>query len=128
MGENTINWKTVNRKLKFERCWRKIKKLIKKLVSWIKKTVKAVGRWISKNKEYLVMAGPLVAATVAKLSRMYMTHREDVIRERRFYDPRFGRYSTARRRLRPRELRVVDERYAAGESYRSILDDLGLLK
>ena len=128
MGENTINWKTVNRKLKFERCRRKVKKLIKKFVSWIKKTAKVVGRWISKNKEYLVMAGPLVAATVAKLSRMYMTHREDVIRERRFYDPRFGRYSTACRRLRPRELRVVDERYAAGESYRSILDDLGLLK
>lgn len=124
MGENTIDWATVNRKLKIERIKRKIKAIIKKFVDGIKAAVK----WIADNKEVAIIAFPAIAAVCGKATKVYMTRREDLIRERRFYDPRFGRYSTARRRLKPAELRQVDERYAAGESYRSILDDMGLLK
>ena len=127
MGENTIDWKTVNRKLKIERFRRKAKAAIKKFVNYLKRTVNGAARWFMDNKEFALVVIPVAAGIVTKVYKLVMTRREDLIRARRFYDPRRGRYSTARRTLSSGELREIDSRYAAGESYRSILDDMGLL-
>jgi len=54
----------------------------------------------------------------------YMT-RDD--REKRFYDARTGRYVYARRKPNSFERMEIDKRYAAGESYISILNSLGIL-
>ena len=128
MGENTIDWKTVNRKLKIERFKRKVKAAIKSFVDWVRRTVNAAVEWFSENKEFALVTLPILAGLATKGYKLAMVHREDVIRTRRFYDPRKGRYSTARRNLTSAELREIDERYAAGESYRAILDDMGVLK
>ena len=124
MGENTIEWATVNRKLKIER----IKRKIKKFFGGIKKMFGTIVNWVMENKEFVVMATPVVVGVTAKATKVWMAHREDVNRERRVYDPRLGRYSKMRRKLTNAEWREVDQRYAGGESYRSILDDMGVLK
>lgn len=84
--------------------------------------------WITDNWKYLVVLVPGILKISKRLSSNYKKAAEQSCKERRFYDPRKGRYSTACRKLTKREEQLIEDRYNRGESYRAILDDLGLLK
>ena len=84
--------------------------------------------WAADNKEIVIATGTLLLGGARLAYKQHNQNREDRIRERRFYDPRKGRYSEARRNLSKKELNQIERRYDSGESYRSILDDMGLLK
>ena len=66
--------------------------------------------------------GTVDVAGVAKL------HEDKVHRERDFYDPRVGKTTRASRKLKSYELNEIERRYNRGESYQSILFDMGLWK
>lgn len=115
MGEK-IDFKKLKAKVKFEEIKRKaLTKLHDGAV------------WLSENKEWVIPLVTVAGGAAIKGTRAWNRHREDVIRNRRFYDPRRGRYTTARRNLTARELRIIDDRFERGESYRQILDDMGLI-
>ena len=113
----TIKFEELKRKLKVEEAKRKAKE-----------TALKAAYWAADNKEVVIGAGTLLLGGARLGYKQHKQNREDRIRERRFYDPRKGRYSEARRNLSKKELTQIERRYDNGESYRSILDDMGLLK
>lgn len=96
----------------------------KKVVDAATKTVK----WVKENPIAAATIAGAVASSASKGYRAYRLHEEKVARDRRFYDPRTGKYTTSRRNLKGWELDEIEERYNNGESYNSILRDLGLRK
>ena len=112
-----INWNELKQKLKIEEKKRKAKENALKFAYWA-----------ADNKEVVIGVGTLILGGARLGYKQHKQNREDRIRERRFDDPRKGRYSEARRNLSRKELGEIERRYDNGESYRSILDDMGLLK
>lgn len=112
-----INFEELKTKLKIEQKKRQIKENALKFAYWA-----------ADNKEIVIGVGTLILGGARLGYKQHKQNREDRIRERRFYDPRKGRYSEARRNLSKKELGEIERRYDNGESYRSILDDMGLLK
>ena len=53
---------------------------------------------------------------------------EEEYKNRRFYDRRTDRWCYAKRHLNKKQQNIIEERYLDGESYRAILDSMGLLK
>lgn len=91
-------------------------------------TGKAALKWVGEHPlEATTLAG-VAASLGSKGFKAYKIHTEEKHRERTFYDPRKGRYSTARRNLRNYEIDEIETRYDDGESYHHILMDMGLLK
>ena len=112
--------------------WLKFKVKVKQAVDSAKETVKkAVVATADFCRDHPVEAS-LVAGAVVKavkvVNKVAVVGREERDKRRRFYDNRLGRYSRSRRDLTGREELEIERRYRGGESYREILDDLGLLK
>ena len=84
--------------------------------------------WIVENKMLAIMIFTTVTKTVKYGAKIYSTKKEDEWRNRRFYDRRTDRWSYARKKLSKRQEAIIERRYQDGETYRSILDDMGLLK
>lgn len=84
--------------------------------------------WIMNNKEVVIPLATLGVAGMRTVGKIQRDAREDKLHERRFYDPRKGRYVESRRKLNTKEELELERRYNQGESYRSILYDMGLLK
>ena len=104
------------------------KRKAKAVLSDAKKKADEAVRWgMDHPAEAIALAGLLVGG-VKKASSAYQTHAEDRRRDIDFYDPRTGRHSKARRKLKPYEQVRVTERYNRGESYDKILYEMGLLK
>lgn len=89
-------------------------------------------QWSHNNKDWLVIAGPIVLGSVVELTKIHMKssniREERRLKENYIYDARMHHYCQTRRKLKPKEWRIFDERYSAGESASSILDDLRLSK
>ena len=74
----------------------------------------------------LMSAAGLLAG---KVNKIHQTNAEDRRRKRDFYDPRTGRWCTARRDLTPKEEAEIERRYKLNkESYREILYSMHILK
>lgn len=69
-----------------------------------------------------------VATGASKAYKFAKLHEDKVHRERDFYDPRVGKTTRASRKLKSYELNEIERRYSRGESYQSILFDMGLWK
>ena len=106
----------------------KIKSWIKEKVDKGKKAAKATIKWASENPTLALACLGALTATGNKAYRAARDHHDEVIHERRYYDPRRGKYSTARRNLRNWEKEEIDKRYSNGESYQQILMSMDLLK
>lgn len=106
----------------------KIKEGFKKAGEKTANGFKAAGQWVSENPMTAMVIAGSIASASTKTYKTIKLHNEDVKRRRTFYDPRKGRYSEARRDLRPWELDEIDARYDHGESYNHILMDMNLLK
>lgn len=90
--------------------------------------LRATGQWIKDNPLTAMTIAGCAASASTKAYKSYRLHADEVKRRRTFYDPRRGRYSEAKRDLRPWELDEIDSRYSAGESYSHILMDMNLLR
>ena len=84
--------------------------------------------WCARNKELAILLLTTLAGIVKHVTKIIAYKKEDEWRNRRFYDRRTDRWSYARKKLTKRQERIVERRYQEGETYRSILDDMGLLK
>lgn len=87
-----------------------------------------LGRWAMENPLDAITIGTVVGGGVWKGHRMMNDHKEEVKRQRSFYDRRRGYYVYAKRNLKPYERAQIDARYDNGESYNQILMDMNLIK
>lgn len=82
-------------------------------------------------EEHPVASAMLISVSVKVVSKAIKCagiYNDNVHRNRDFYDPRRGMYVRTRRTPTTRELLEIDRRYKNGESYVSILADLGLTR
>lgn len=101
----------------FEDLWDKVTWAFAKFVAWV-----------YRNWDLALI---LIAATVGIIREALKYRRvkmEDEFRNRRFYDRKTDRWCYANRHLTKRQEDIIETRHLDGETYRSILDDMGLLK
>lgn len=84
--------------------------------------------WVVKNRTLAIFLFSSILTLVKNGCKIYRIKKEEEWRYRRFYDRRTDRWSYARRRPNKRQEEIIERRYRDGETYRSILDDMGLLK
>lgn len=84
--------------------------------------------WCVANKELaFVIFSSLVTAWKYTV-KVIKLKKEEEWRNRRFYDRRTDRWCYAKKKLNRRQENIIEERYRDGETYREILDSMGLLK
>lgn len=112
-----------------------MKKLKTKLTTWFQNLwdrfttfLAKAAAWIVQNKLLAIAIFSTVTKVAKYGGKIYSAKKEDEWRNRRFYDRRTDRWSYAKRKLTKRQEAIIERRYQDGETYRSILDDMGLLK
>lgn len=90
--------------------------------------IAAFTRWCVDNKELAITLSVSVLGIVKQVLKIAANRRDESYRNRRFYDRRTDRWCYARKNLTKNQQRIIEERYQDGETYRSILDSMGLLK
>ena len=129
--------KNVSYTIDEKRTERQFKKVLRKQA--FKRRVSAVGRWISDNRNVIVLVGPAaigLAATVAKLTigtakagvKSINLQKEKKIKDCYCYDRSLGHYWSLRRKLTNSEWTEIDKRKRNGERMADILNDLHVLK
>lgn len=89
---------------------------------------KAGLEYVSENKEVIIPVAMGGMAIAKKMANSHKVKAEEKDRLTRFYDCRNGRYTYTKRIPKGREEAEIERRYKSGESYRSILTDMGLAK
>lgn len=87
--------------------------------------------WGMRNKEFCILAAPVVFKGVDKIYRLLrQTKEERLVKEQRnrFWDPRTGRFAYSKRNLSRSEEDYIERQYKAGRSYRDILGEMGVLR
>lgn len=113
----TVNLKTL-----------KVKLWIKEKTDKAKSAAKATINWAARNPMLAIAVGGMGTKCITSICKAYRDHNEMVRRERRFYDPRMGGYTTIRRDLKHNEKEQAEMRYKNGESWHHIFMDMDLLK
>ena len=94
--------------------------------------VKEFGRSIRRNKDEIIMYGPIVAGAIMTVYKIVhkgvAQHRDRYMRDHHVYDPMNGHHLMLNRKLSTREWVRVDQRRKAGESLTSILHSMGALR
>ena len=111
-------------KFKFESAKRKAAEVAGKGIELAKAGIE----YTKENKEIII---PIVigGTTIAKkMAKEHSAKQEEKNRLTRYYDPRRGKYTHTKRIPTNREALEIERRYDAGESYRSILSDMGLAR
>ncbi len=92
-------------------------------------------KWCSQNKEFLIVAIPVVGAvitgtakTVKGLSRNVALKQEKLLKEKFIYDRSLGAYIELRKPLNKNQLKTVLQRKNNGENVSKILLDMNLIK
>lgn len=103
-----------------------------KFKAWCKNRKTDVECFWAENKEAAVALAPVVIGGLTMLGKAISKHNrikaEEMLKNRKIYDPRMGHYYTMRRTPKPIEWTEIDERFRAGEGYGQILKDMGLLE
>ena len=120
----TVNFKDFKKEINKENLKRKAKDIYDGAK---KQAVKAANYCMEHPVEALSILTAVTACT-NKLVRYKQTKAEDRRRQVDFYDNRLGTHAIARRPLSTKEALEVEKRYKNGESYKSILWDMRLLK
>lgn len=117
--------KMENVKMKAKEAWTKTKEFGQDVYQ-------AGKEFYQEHEKEIKQVAPYVAAALVlgakKQAQNNKTQRLKEERETRFYDPRTGVYSYARRSLTAEEQMSVERRYRRGESYTEILYDMKLLE
>ena len=106
----------------------KLKIKARNVKDWTCNQAKGAIDFAKQNPELTIAGFGAAAATSKMIKKVVGTHSEKVHRKRRIYDPRRGCYCDMRREPNKREWLEIERRYDNKESYRSILNDMGLLK
>ena len=97
-----------------------------------KEKYEAGKEWAKKNKELLVVFGPVAVGSLVEIAKIASRHstvkEQKKLKENYIYDRSAGHYYETKRKLKNKEWLQVDERHTNGESYGEILDDMGLLR
>ena len=120
----TVNFNDFKEQINKEQLKRKVK-------TFAKEAKEKAGMVANYCVEHPVEALSIVSAASVGLNRFYkykQTKAEDRRREVDFYDNRLGTHAIARRPLTMKEALEVERRYKNGESYKSILWDMRLMK
>lgn len=80
------------------------------------------------NPQVVIAVTPIVAKVIKDGYRSAMRSKEQDDLDRRFWDPRMGRYARSKRKLTKSEASYVERQYKSGRTYRDILEELGLLQ
>lgn len=108
--------------------WNTIKEKAANLWDKITDGIAAFARWCVDNKEVAITLLCTVLGLVKQSLKIAAKKQDEAYRNRRFYDRRTDRWCYARKNLTKNQQRIIEERYQDGETYRSILDSMGLLK
>ena len=108
--------------------WEGVKMKLADLWDRIGDGAAAFARWCGNNKELAITLLISVLGIVKQILKIAANRRDDSYKNRRFYDRRTDRWCYARKKLNKRQERIIEERYQDGETYRAILDSMGLLR
>lgn len=118
--------------LKMEDVKMKVKGITSKTKEFCQDVVVAGKEFYQDHEKEIKQVAPYVIAAVAvgvkKQAAADKRRQAREERETRFYDPRTGIYSYAKRPLNPKEQMSVERRYRNGESYTEILYSMKLLE
>lgn len=99
---------------------------------WVADKAKRASEWIIRNKEMLVVYGPLVIGTSAKLVRFAgkkIDQKKDKdLHDLYCYDRSLGHYWKLKRELKNREWLEIEKRRQKGERLADILKDMNVLR
>ena len=103
-----------------------------KAKAWVKNRKTDVECFWAENKEEIVALTPVAIGGIAVLAKAISKHNaikaEQMLKDRKIYDPRMGHYYTMKRKPTDWQWTEIDRRFRNGEGYGEILKDLGLLK
>ena len=103
-----------------------------KLKAWCKNRKTDIQCFWAENKEEIVALTPVVIGGVTVLAKAISKHNairaEQILKDRKIYDPRMGHYYELRKKPTDWQWTEIDKRYKNGEGYGQILKDMGLLK
>lgn len=112
-----------------------MKQKFEELKGWAAKKWDRFTDWLAKAAVWCVQNWQIVLALLSAATgilkyalKVKKGKDEEEFRNRRFYDRRTDRWCYANRHLNKKQQNIIEERYLDGESYRSILDSMGLLK
>lgn len=113
---------------KLKEYWMKVKKFAAK--TWDKATdvLAKVLVWCLQNWQVTLALLGALGGLLKQVSKLKKARDEEEYRNRRFYDRRTDRWCYANKHLSKKQQNIIEERYLDGESYRSILDSMDLLK
>ena len=87
--------------------------------------------WTEHGDEVKTIAPILIGGGLAlgkAISKHNAIKAEQILKDRKIYDPRMGHYYTMKRKPTDWQWTEIDRRFRNGEGYGDILRDLGLLK
>ena len=113
---------------KLNRAWIEIKKKAYEALAMIKRAFFAVVNFMKENPLVAVALIGLAKSLLTNSSRLISQYHDRERHDRGFFDRRKGKWSYAKKTPNRYQLEEIEWRYNNGESYRSILDDLGILK
>jgi len=95
-------------------------------------TVQNGKRWITQNKDIIIIATPFIIGSVASITKMVGKHinlrKEEVLKNLYCYDRSLGHYWRLRRTLSNAEWATIDMRKSRGERLSDILSEMKILK
>lgn len=121
----TLNFKEIKRQAKFEELKQKGYEIKKKAEETAVRTV----NWALENPMQAIAALTALGTVTSKVAKIHSVNAEQRKHDRKFYDPRTGKWSEAKRNLSKGERLEIERRYLENrESYQRILFDMGILK
>lgn len=104
----------------------------RKLCAKAKNGIRQAGEWVNRNKEYVMIFGPLAiggaTAIVRQVGKHHNLRKEEDVKNLYCYDRSLGHYWALKRELSNREWVEIDQRKAKGERLADILEQLRVLK
>lgn len=112
-----------------------MEKKFKELKGWAAKKWDQFTDWLAKAAVWCVQNWQVVLALLSAAGgvlkfalKVRKNKADEEYKNRRFYDRRTDRWCYANRHLSRKQQDMIERRYLDGETYRSILSDMGLLK
>ncbi len=105
---------------------------LEKFKVWCKNRKTDIECFWAENKEEIVALTPVVIGGALAAGKAISKHRaikaEQILKDRKIYDPRMGHYYEMSRKPTNLQWAEIDQRFRNGEGYGDILKDMGLLK
>lgn len=121
----SLNFKEIKKQAHIEELKRKAYEVKQKAEQTVAKTV----NWALENPMQAIAALTALGTVTGKVAKIHSVNAEQRKHDRKFYDPRTGKWSEAKRNLSRGEKMEIERRYLENkESYQRILFDMGILK